>query len=273
MGCCVSRDSKSSLNNTDSNTSETLTQAPVLLSNLHFIRSETKFEDSREEISQTILNQPDITEIYAQADDPKILSILSYAEDLIYNSKDWRTEFVDPTLHIFTVESTYSNIKSEVVLQEVSLGAFYPLSSVLEAILSPIIRMSWDKNVTNMQIKEPSSPHDMICYTRLEYLYILKKYVIERRVIRKYKEGFIIVCYTVDDDEVPSSITTNATVNKVIGGVTYIYSSENVTKLRIFMHSEPQPRVLKPVVLTCMKSWVYCLKKYLERCSDNNTSH
>jgi hypothetical protein len=273
MGCCVSRDSKHSLTNSGPDTSEILNQAPLLLSNRRFLESEISIQDSGEEVYKSTGNQPDLNDIYTQTDDPKIISILSYAEDLINNSKDWRTEYTDSTLHISTVESTFSDIKSDAVLQEVSLGAIYPLSSVLEAIIAPIIRMSWDKNVTNMIIKEPSSPHDMICYTRLEYLYILKKYVIERRVIRKYKEGFVIVFYTLDDEEVPSSITTNATVNKVMAGVTYIYSFENITKLRIFIHSEPQPRVIKPVVLTCMKSWVYCLKKYLERCSDNSTSH
>ena len=231
MGCCISRDSKNSLTDAGQDTSEALTQAPVLLSNHRSLKSEISIQDSVEEVSKPAGNKPDLNIIYTQADDPKVLSILSYAEDLINNSKDWRIEYSDSTLHISTVGSTFSDIKSEVVLQEVSLGAIYPLSSVLEAILAPIIRMSWDKNVTNMIIKEPSSPHDMICYTRLEYLYILKKYVIERRVIRKYKEGFVIVFYTVDDEEVPSSITTNATVNKVMAGVTYIYSSENITKL------------------------------------------
>ena len=199
MGCCTSRDSKSSSNHKDFTSPDDLSQQPTILSNLKLTSSERSIQEKFENFQISPESLTDHSELQGFENDTEILTRIAYSEDLISNSTGWKIEYEDSILRIRSKESAFLGVLSDAIFQEITLNGLCPTSIILEALHSPIVRTSWDKNVTSMILKDSCSIYDMLSYTRIEYLFIVKKYVIERRVVKKYKDGIAIVFYSVDD--------------------------------------------------------------------------
>jgi hypothetical protein len=216
----------------------------------------------KDEIEIDVGAIPFAIKTFAELDDNEVLDRLNFADECMKDPLDWTEEFRDICSHIKTKVKTFRDITSRVVVTEVDFGINVPTSLVIDLLNHPHMRQSWDKNMSLIET-EGHDFNDYLVFSRIEIMFIYKKYLVERRLTRRHNNAVAILYYSLNypPEKVPAKIKSGATLVNTILGVNYIKQYIHTTKLTMVSMLEPdQQSIASKLAITGIKNWSNYLK-------------
>lgn len=131
--------------------------------------------------------------------------------------------------------------------------------------------MEWEKILCHIETLGKDY-NDYIFFSRVEIALLYKRYFIERRLTRMYRDQVCIVFYSVDlpEEQIPESIKHGARRLNTILGIYFIRKCKNSTKLIMITMIEPLYNNLEvKFTVNGIKSWIKALEKQVRRVEDN----
>lgn len=253
MGCCIARPKVSLLNEV---------RVPEIIAPTHFIQQSSSGELS-------IINREDSITIptllsLEDLDDCEVWNRVKFAEMVEADQEGWKDRSRDNSITIRTKLFSFNNITNEVLMGDLNFHCKVPEHLLIDLLNSKEKRMEWDKTITLMQIQESNDPSDVVVFTRMEMMLIVKRYYVERRLIRRYKNSVVIVNYSMHLPEVlvPKSIQEGATFVNLVAGLYFIRDKEEGTVMRMILMLEPlKNTTYSSITINGVKSWMNTLRK------------
>ena len=199
-----------------------------------------------------------------ETDDEEVWSRVKFAETVEAEQEGWKDRSRDNSILIRTKLFSFNNITNEVLMGDLNFHCKVPEHLLIDLLNSKEKRMEWDKTITLMQIQESNDPSDVVVFTRMEMMLIVKRYYVERRLIRRYKNSVVIVNYSMHlpDDLVPKSIQEGATFVNLVAGLYFIREREEGTVMRMILMLEPlKNTTYSSITINGVKSWMNTLRK------------
>lgn len=253
MGCCLARPKASQLN--EVRVPENIVPAYSMQHSSPEELSIIYGEDSNTGFS--LLSLEDL-------DDDEVWSRVKFAETVEADQEGWKDRARDNSISIRTKLYSFKNITNEVLMGDLNFHCRVPEHMLIDLLNSKEKRMEWDKTITLMQIQESNDPSDFVVFTRMEMMLIVKRYYVERRLIRRYKNSVVIVNYSMHlhEDLVPKSIQEGATFVNLVAGLYFIREKEEGTEMRMILMLEPLKNTsYSSITINGVKSWMNTLRK------------
>jgi hypothetical protein len=253
MGCCIARPKVSLPHQV--RVPETI--VPVF----------TMQEDSSQELSILIgedYNTSLPLSSLEDLDDDEVWSRVKFAETVEADQEGWKDRSRDNGIAIRTKLFSFNNITNEVLMGDLNFQCKVSEHMLIDLLNSKEKRMEWDKTITLMEIQESNDPSDAVVFTRMEMMLIVKRYYVERRLIRRYKNSVVIVNYSIHlpHDLVPKSIQEGATFVNLVAGLYFIREKEEGTVMRMILMIEPlKNTTYSSITINGVKSWMNTLRK------------
>lgn len=255
MGCCVSRQ-KLILSNQS--------RIPELHSTSYLLNQEMTHSFSYPKCQESVklLDLKPIEEL----DDVEVWNRLLFAETVENDLTGWKDRVKENSISIKTKLFTFYNITNEVILADLNFSTKVPEDLLIDLLNKKERRIEWDKSISQMQISESNSldPSDVVVFTRMEMMLIIKRYYVERRVIRRYKKSVVIVNYSIqlEDEIIPKGIKEGATFVNLVAGLYFIREKEEGTQLRMILMLEPlRNTTYSSITISGVKSWMNALNR------------
>lgn len=267
MGCCESRNGQEVVElpkekfGADTAPSSKLSESGSQMQDFSKPRK-MKSVSFKDEIEIDVGTIPFAIKTLEEVSDKEVLDRMFFADDCVKDPLDWYEEFHDICIHIKSKVKTFREITSKVVVTEIDLGINVPTSFIIDLLNHPHMRQSWDKNTSLIEVIG-NDFNDYLVFSRIEIMFVYKKYLVERRLTRKHNNSVAILYYSVgySPEKVPSQIKAGATLVNTILGVHYIKQYVHTTKLVMVSMLEPdQQSIATKLAITGIKNWSNYLK-------------
>lgn len=267
MGCCESRNGKEKpklpkeQSSTNTATSSKKSESGSSLQDFSKPRK-MKSVSFKDEVEIDMGTIPFTIKTLEEVSDKEVLDRMFFSDECVRDPLDWYEEFRDICVHIKSKVKTFRDITSRVVVTEIDFGINVPTSLIIDLLNHPHMRQSWEKSMSLIEVKG-NDFNDYLVFSRIEIMFVYKKYLVERRLTRKHNNAVAILYYSIEypNEKVPSQIKAGATLVNTILGAHYIKQFMHTTKLVAVSMLEPdQQSISTKLAITGIKNWSNYLK-------------
>lgn len=200
-----------------------------------------------------------------------LLEKLRQADALLQASHEFLTDFKNDGVTIKFQEYSQGKDIFYAGLTEIEFSSKVPTHKLVHFLNHKSKRIQWDYDVKAIEIYGDFI-NDYIQFTRIENPKIFRKFYVERRLTKKYRNQVLILSFSIsfDPDSVPKHINRMATLGSNLLTAFYIKQYEGKTILSIvnlYEHTEVG-NVEEKIKVREGQNWVSVFKKLLESEND-----
>lgn len=198
--------------------------------------------------------------------DPLLAEKLRQADAILYVSKEFDTDFEGDGLVVKFQEYIENGKKFYAGLTDIDFGVKVPSLKLVEFLNLRARRIQWDFDVKALETSGDFM-NDYTQYTRIENPKVFKKYYVERRLTKKYRNQTLILSYSIEFDpaSVPKHVTRMASAGINLLTAYYIkqYRYRTVMTCVSLYENTEFAAVEEKIKVSEGKNWVNTFKKML----------
>jgi hypothetical protein len=191
---------------------------------------------------------------------------LRQADAILHISQEFETDFEGEGLIVKFQEYFQDGQKFFAGLTDIDFGVKVPSQKLVEFLNLRANRIKWDFDLKALEV-EGDFMNDYIQYTRIENPKIFRKFYVERRLTKKYKNQIIILSFSVDYDPVAVPKHVNRMATEGINLLTAYYIKQlhgRTTMSVVYLYENTEfAEVEEKIKVSEGKNWVNTFKKML----------
>jgi len=191
---------------------------------------------------------------------------LRQADAILHISQEFDTDFEGEGLIVKYQEYFEDGQKFFAGLTDIDFGLKVPSQKLVEFLNLRANRIKWDYDLKALEV-EGDFMNDYIQYSRIENPKIFRKFYVERRLTKKYKNQIIILSFSVDYDPVAVPKHVNRIASIGINLLTAYYIKQfydRTTMSVVYLYENTEfAAVEEKIKVSEGKNWVNTFKKML----------